>query len=117
MSASAQEVISALNNEIEDLYLEVEELHSETAMLQGIIAGSYAYFFSRIAEGHQSQQGLTPEVCEGIILDSLKRLLSTQNRFDYPLVQDIEAALAKMPGTANLADYVAKASKEPRDSL
>ncbi|MBW4552856.1 MAG: hypothetical protein KME35_17355 [Aphanocapsa sp. GSE-SYN-MK-11-07L] len=97
--------IEALNREIDDLYREVEELHHETAMLQGVMAGSCAYFIHQLVLGHQSQQGLSPEQCQQLVIDALKRIRSSQNRFEYDFLTDIEAVLDKMHLSNALKDY------------
>jgi hypothetical protein len=100
--------IEALNREIDDLYHEVEELHHETEMLQGVMAGSCAYFIHQLMLGHQSQQGLSSEQCQRIVVDALKRILSSQKRFEYDFLTEIEAVLAKMSQPAALNDYLEK---------
>ncbi len=98
--------IEALNREIDDLYHEVEELHHETAMLQGVMAGSSAYFIHQLMLGHQSQQGLSAEQCQQLVVDALKRLRSSQNRFEYDFLTDIEAILEKKYPSNPLKDYL-----------
>jgi hypothetical protein len=65
-----------LNQEIEDLYLEVEELHRETALLTGLMAGSYAYFLQKLMLGHQGQAGLSAEECEQIVVETVLQKMS-----------------------------------------
>jgi hypothetical protein len=98
--------IEALNREIDDLYCEVGDLHQETAMLQGVMAGSCAYFLHQLMLGHQNQQGLSPEQCQQLVIDALKRLRSSQNRFEYDFLTDIEAVLDKMDQANALQAYL-----------
>jgi hypothetical protein len=103
--AQLSDRLQALNQEIDDLYLEVEELHHETAVLQGLMAGSCAYFMQQLMLGHQSQTGLTAQVCEQIVINALQRILSTQNRFGYEVLPEIEAVLEQMSQPLSLDRY------------
>ncbi len=103
------ENIRALNQEIEELYREVEDLHQETGMLLGLMSGSYAYFLQQLMLKHQAQEPLTPENCEKIVVDSLKRILITQNRYDYDFLAEIQAALSKMSQPTPFEDYLKQA--------
>ena len=102
--------IQSLNQEIDELYKEVEDLHQETAMLMGIMAGSYAYFLQHLMLGHQHQTGLTVEVCEQIVVDALKRIQSSQERFGYDFLAEIQAVLQKMNQPIPLEPYLARLS-------
>jgi hypothetical protein len=95
-----------LNQEIEDLYLEVEELHRETALLTGLMAGSYAYFLQKLMLGHQGQAGLSAEECEQIVVDALKRIQSSQKRFELNFLAEIETVLQKMSQPLPLEPYL-----------
>jgi hypothetical protein len=95
-----------LNQEIEDLYLEVEELHRETAILAGLMAGSYAYFLQRLMLAHQDQTGLSSQDCEKIVVDALNRVQSSQNRFEYDFLSEIQAVLQKMSQPLSLDPYL-----------
>jgi hypothetical protein len=95
-----------LNQEIEDLYLEVEELHRESALLTGLMAGSYAYFLQRLMLGHQGESGLSAQECEQIVVDALKRIRSSQSRFEYDFLSEIQAALQKMSRPLPLDPYL-----------
>lgn len=95
-----------LNQEIEDLYLEVEELHRETALLTGLMAGSYAYFLQHLMLGHQSQTGLSTQDCEKIVVDALMRVQASQNRFEYDFLSEIQAVLQKMSQPLSLDPYL-----------
>lgn len=97
-----------LNQEIEALYEEVEDLHRETDVLTGLMAGGYAYFLQQLMRGHQHQTGLTAEACEQILLDALKRILSSQERFGYDFLTDIQSALQKMSQPLALEIYLQK---------
>ena len=96
---------SDLNREIEDLYLEVEELHSETELLTGIVAGCFAYFSKHLLQARLSGTALSPETCEAIWADAMGRLMATQNKFDCDLLQEVNAALAKMQNTDAIVEY------------
>lgn len=95
-----------LNQEIEDLYLEVEELHRETALLTGLMAGSYAFFLQHMMLAHQNQMGLSAQDCEKIIVDALKRVQSSQDRFEYDFLSEIQAVLQKMSQPLSLDPYL-----------
>jgi hypothetical protein len=106
LSPGNNDSIAALNREIDDLYHEVEELHHETAMLQGVMAGSCAYFIQQLMLADQSQQGLSAEQCQQIVVDALKRILSSQKRFEYDFLTDIAAVLEKMDQSTALNNYL-----------
>lgn len=111
-----QSLNQALNQEIEELYQEVEDLHRETAMLMGLMAGGYAYFLQRLMLAHQQPMGLTPDACEQIVVDALKRILSSQERFGYDFLAEIQAVLQKMHQPMPLDAYLARvASGEPKE--
>jgi hypothetical protein len=97
--------------EIKSLVDEVDELRHENAVLLGLMAGGYAYFFRQLMMGHQTAQGLSAEVCDRILIDALKRVISTQARFGYEYLPEIEAALEKMTMTVPLKPYLEKVSE------
>ncbi len=99
--------------EIKSLIDEVDELRHENAVLLGLMSGGYAYFFRQLMVGHQNLQGLSAEVCDRILVDALKRVMSTQARFGYDYLAEIEAALEKMTMTVPLKPYLEKASETP----
>jgi hypothetical protein len=94
-----------LDQEVEDAYLEIEELHQLTALLLGVIGGSVAYFTHHLIQAHQSGAGLPPETCAALVQDSLRRLQSTQTRFGVNLRQEIEAVLIRLESTQSLDTY------------
>ncbi|MCM1983438.1 hypothetical protein [Lyngbya confervoides] len=107
--------LTALNQEIEDLYAEVEDLHAETGLLLGLMAGSYAYFLQQLMMAHQTQQSMTPDACEKIIVDALRRILTTQSRLDQQqfqpnLLGEIKGVLAKMSQPIPLDEYLRQAA-------
>lgn len=106
------DLLMELNREIDDLYLEVEALHEETALLQGLMAGSCAYFMHQLMLAHQGQNGLTAAACEQIVVDALKRMQSTQERFGYEVLSEIEAVLQKMSRPLSLEPYQPRSDKE-----
>jgi hypothetical protein len=99
--------------EIKSLIDEADELRHENAVLLGLMAGGYAYFFRQLMLGHQTSDGLSAEVCDRILVDALKRVMSTQARFGYEYLAEIEAALEKMTMTVPLTPYLEKASENP----
>lgn len=99
--------------EIKNLIDEVDELRYENAVLLGLMAGGYAYFFRQLMMGHQTADGLSAEVCDRILVDALKRVMSTQTRFGYEYLAEIEAALEKMTMAAPLKPYLEKATESP----
>ena len=109
--AKPGEDVRALNQEIEELYREVEDLHQETAMLLGLMSGSYAYFLQQLMVKHQAQEPLTPENCEKIVVDSLKRVLATQKRYNYDFLTEIKTALSKMSQPTPFEDYLKQAQR------
>lgn len=90
----------------EELQKELDALRHDNALLLGLMAGGYAYFLRQLMIGHQ--KGLSPADCEQTILDALKRVLSTQERFSCEYLVDIAAALAKMTQTVPLEPYLEK---------
>jgi hypothetical protein len=95
---------------MEELETELEVLRDENATLLGLMAGGYAYFLRRFIIGHQNQNGLTPEECEDTIMDALRRVMSTQERFGYEYLEEIESVLEKMT-TVSLKPYLQKSIK------
>ncbi len=91
---------------------ELELLRQEKMILLGLMAGGYAYFLRQFMIGHHTPEGLTPELCEQTILDALRRVLSTQERFGYEYLSEIEAALARMSQAHPLEPYVQKVTPE-----
>ena len=85
---------------------ELELLRQEKMILLGLMAGGYAYFLRQFMIGHHNPAGLSPDLCEQTILDALKRVISTQERFGYEYLSEIEAALARMSQAHPLAPYV-----------
>lgn len=102
---SSPDTLEMLNQEIHELYEEVEDLHAETGMLMGLMAGSFAYFSKYLLAASQSDQGLSPEECESIWMEAIGRVLSTQRKFDYDLVKEIRDTLGKMKGAPDLQQY------------
>jgi hypothetical protein len=99
----------------EDVQQELDNLRHENALLMGLITGGYAYFLRQFMVGHQN--GLSAEDCEQAIVDALKRVLSTQERFDCEYLADIESILLKMTHTVALEPYVEKAKLARVDSV
>jgi hypothetical protein len=91
---------------MEDLYQELELLRHENDILLGLMAGGYAYFLRQLMVGQQAPNGLPPDVCKQTILDALRRVQSTQARFDYEYLAEIEAVLNRMTKTLPLASYL-----------
>jgi hypothetical protein len=91
----------------EDMQHELETLRHENALLMGLMTGGYAYFLRQFMVGHQN--GLSADDCEQAIVDALKRILSTQERFECEYLADIKAILSKMTHTVALEPYVEKA--------
>jgi hypothetical protein len=91
----------------EDVQQELDTLKHENALLMGLMTGGYAYFLRQFMVGHQN--GLSAQDCERAIVDALKRVLSTQDRFDCEYLADIEAILSKMTQTIPLEPYIEKA--------
>jgi hypothetical protein len=90
----------------EDIQQELDTLRHENALLMGLMTGGYAYFLRQFMIGHQN--GLSAQDCERAIVDALKRVLSTQDRFDCEYLADIEAILLKMSHTVALEPYIEK---------
>lgn len=93
---------------MEDLYQELELLRHENDILLGLMAGGYAYFLRQLMVGQQSPNGLPPDVCEQTIIDALRRVQSTQTRFGYEYLEEIEAVLNRMTKTLPLPSYLKK---------
>ncbi|WP_299416051.1 hypothetical protein [Acaryochloris sp. IP29b_bin.148] len=91
---------------MEELEQELETLRQENTLLQGLMTGGYAYFLHHFMVGHQSQMGLTADACEKIVIDALKRVLSTQNRFDCEYLSEIEAILNQMTTVVPIEPYL-----------
>ena len=91
---------------MEPLEQELEHLRQENTVLQGLITGGYAYFLHQFMVGHQSQIGLSAEACEQIVIDALRRMLSTQDRFQWEYLSEIETILDKMTTAVPLAPYL-----------
>jgi hypothetical protein len=90
-----------------DIQQELDTLQHENALLMGLMTGGYAYFLRQFMVG--CQNGLSTSDCEQAIVDALKRVLSTQDRFACEYLADIEAILLKMTHTVALDPYVEKA--------
>lgn len=103
------ELSNSLNQEIDGLYEEVEALHGETGILMGLMAGSFAFFIKQLMAAHQSKSPLEPHHCEQMVIDALRRVVSTQHRFDMDLVSEIRATLKKMNAAESLQPYLDKA--------
>jgi hypothetical protein len=97
---------------MEELYRELELLRHENDILLGLMAGGYAYFLRQLMVGQQTPDGLSPDVCEQTVIDALRRVQSTQTRFGYEYLAEIEAALDKMTKTLSLAPYLKKNESE-----
>lgn len=91
---------------MEHLEQELKHLRQENTVLQGLITGGYAYFLHQFMVGHQSQIGLSAEACEQIVIDALRRVISTQNRFQWEYLSEIEAILNQMTTAVPLAPYL-----------
>jgi hypothetical protein len=87
---------------------ELERLRQEKMILLGLMAGGYAYFIRQFMVGHHTPTGLTPEQCEQTIIDALKRVRSTQERFGYEYLSEIAAALTRMSQAQSLDPYIQK---------
>lgn len=81
-------------------------LRQDNEVLLGLMIGGYAYFLRQLMVGHQSPDGLSQETCEQTIIDALKRIISTQERFSCEYLTEIEANLAKMTQTVPLKPYI-----------
>jgi hypothetical protein len=104
------------DSNIEELLQELEVLRQENSVLQGLMMGGYAYFLRQFMVGHLTSNGLAASICEETILDALQRILSTQNRFGYEYLSEIEAVLQKMTQTVPLDPYLRKAAETLKDS-
>ena len=100
---------SSLNREIDELYEEVEALHGETGMLMGLMTGSFAFFVKQLMAASQSKTPIEPHQCERMVIEALRRVISTQHRFDVELVSEIQATLNKMTDVESLQPYLDKA--------
>lgn len=87
---------------------ELELLRYENEILLGLMAGGYAYFMRQLMVGQQTPEGLSPQVCEQTIVDALRRVRSTQERFGYEYLVEIEAVLERMTQTLPLASYLSQ---------
>ena len=87
---------------------ELELLRYENDILLGLMAGGYAYFLRQLMIGQQSPEGLSSFVCRQTIIDALRRVQSTQTRFGYEYLQEIEAVLEKMTQTLPLKSYLSE---------
>jgi hypothetical protein len=96
---------------MEDLHQELELLRHENDILLGLMAGGYAYFLRQLMVGQQAPEGLSTEVCEQTIVDALRRVQSTQTRFGYEYLEEIEAVLNRMTKTLPLASYLEQSEK------
>jgi hypothetical protein len=99
----------------EDLQHELDTLRHENALLMGLMTGGYAYFFRQFMVGHQN--GLSAADCEQAIVNALKRVLSTQERFNCEYLSEIEAILAKMTHAIALEPYIEKAELARAESI
>jgi hypothetical protein len=91
----------------EEVQQELEALRHENALLLGLMTGGYAYFLRQLMVGHQN--GLSAADCEQAIVDALKRVLSTQERFGCEYLTEIEDILSKMTQTMALDPFLRKA--------
>ena len=98
-----------LNREIDDLYEEVESLHDETGMLLGLMSGSFGFFLKHLITAHQGGDAIAPEDCEQMVIDALRRVLSTQHKFNYDLISEIRDVMLKMDESGSFARYLDKA--------
>ena len=96
---------------MEELYQELELLRHENDILLGLMAGGYAYFLRQLMVGQQTSEGLSSDVCKQTIIDALQRVQSTQTRFGYEYLEEIEAVLARMTKTLPLASYLEESGK------
>jgi hypothetical protein len=90
----------------EDIQQELETLRHENALLMGLMTGGYAYFLRQLMVGQLN--GLSVADCEQAIVDALKRVLSTQERFGCEYLAEIEAILSKMTQSVSLQPYLKK---------
>jgi hypothetical protein len=93
---------------MEELHRELELLRHENDILLGLMAGGYAYFLRQLMVGQQNPDGLSSGVCEQTIIDALRRVQSTQKRFGYEYLEEIEAVLNRMTNTLPLGSYLEK---------
>jgi hypothetical protein len=91
---------------MEELHQELELLRHENDILLGLMAGGYAYFLRQLMVGQQTPEGLSSNVCKQTIIDALRRVQSTQARFGYEYLEEIEAVLERMTQTLPLASYL-----------
>jgi hypothetical protein len=103
-----------LRSFMEDLHQELELLKHENDILLGLMAGGYAYFLRQLMVGQQTPEGLSAEVCKQTIADALRRVQSTQTRFGYEYLEEIEAVLNRMTKTLPLASYLEQGGKSER---
>lgn len=90
------------------------DLEYENALLLGLMVGGYAYFLNHLMVGHHNQQGLSPAACEQIVVDALKRVMTTQDRFACDYLGDLEQALAKMTTVLSLEPYLQQINPNPQ---
>ncbi|MCG9891770.1 MAG: hypothetical protein MH252_11915 [Thermosynechococcaceae cyanobacterium MS004] len=91
---------------LEALQEELDQLHHENELLLGLMAGGYAYFLRQLMVGQHSPSGLSAEACQQTIRDALRRVQSTQVRFGYEYLAEIEAVLNRMSQTIPLSSYL-----------
>jgi hypothetical protein len=91
---------------MENLEQALTALRQENTLLLGLMTGGYAYFLHHFMLGHQSQEGLTAEACEKVVVDGIKRILSSQNRFQCEYLSEIEAILTRMTTVMSLEPYL-----------
>ncbi|NJM66959.1 MAG: hypothetical protein HC851_15455 [Acaryochloris sp. RU_4_1] len=91
---------------MEDIEQELAVLRQENTLLLGLMTGGYAYFLHHFMLGHQSQEGLKAEDCEKVVVDAIKRMLSTQNRFQCEYLSEIAAILNRMTTVISLEPYL-----------
>ena len=83
-----------------------------------MLSGSFAFFLKHLIAALHAQSPLSPSDCEQIIQDALKRVISSQNRFNYDLVSDIHTTLGKMKNAEDVQTYfdqaIAKIQRETK---
>ncbi|NJK42078.1 MAG: hypothetical protein HC934_13495 [Acaryochloridaceae cyanobacterium SU_2_1] len=97
---------------MQDSEQELNDLKGENSLLLGLMVGGYAYFLHHLMLGHQNEQGLSAATCEQIVVDALKRVLTTQDRFACEYLDDLEKTLAQMTRVLSLEPYLQKANRE-----
>lgn len=106
-----EDKLSNLNREIDELYEEVEALHRETDLLLGLMSGSFAFFIKHLISAHRAGAALSPEQCEQMVVDALRRVISSQQRFEYDLISELRTTYGKMDSSSHLSTYLAKAQR------